>query len=43
MNKIKSFESFINEAQMNLSNPDTAGDALSGVLVANLNAKETPK
>jgi len=43
MNKIKSFESFINEAQMKLSNPDTAGDTLSRVLVANLNAKESPK
>ena len=43
MNKIKSFESFINEAQMKLSNPDTAGETLSGVLVANLNAKESPK
>jgi hypothetical protein len=43
MDKIKSFESFINEAQMKLSNPDTAGDTLSGVLAANLNAKESPK
>lgn len=43
MHKIKSFQSFIYEAQIQLENPATAGDFLSGVLAANLDTKEKPK
>ena len=43
MQKIKSFEDFLNEKQFDLSDPSTAGDVLAGVLAANRQVKEQPK
>jgi len=43
MQKIKSFEDFLNEKQFDLSDPSTAGDVLAGVLAANRQVIEQPR
>lgn len=43
MDKIKSFDQFLNEAQFNIKNPGEAADVLANIIKANRNVKETPK
>ena len=43
MNKIKSFNDFLNEAQFNLKDPNSDGETLAGVIKANSKVKEQPK
>ena len=43
MKRIKLFEAFINETEIDLPNPSTAGEVFADVLVGNKNFKEEPK
>lgn len=42
MEKLKSFSEFLAEAQIPLSNPEAAGDALTDILAKNRNVQEEP-
>lgn len=43
MKRIKLFEAFIKEAQIDLPNSDTAGETFAGVIAGNKDSKEEPK
>lgn len=41
--KLKSFQEFVTEAEIQVSNPGEAGNALSQLIAANKGAQEEPK